>query len=62
MRLEREGVTVVELAPGADLRRDVLDQAGFPLRVAESLTITDGRLFHPEPFGLVPRRAEEAGR
>ena len=62
MRLEREGVTVVELAPGADLRRDVLDQAGFPLRVAESLAITDGRLFHPEPFGLIPRRAEEAGR
>jgi propionate CoA-transferase len=62
MRLEREGVTVIELAPGADLRRDVLDQAGFPLCVAESLAITDGRLFHPEPFGLVPRRAEEAGR
>ncbi len=62
MRLEREGVTVVELAPGVDLRRDVLDQAGFPLRVAESLAITEGRLFHPEPFGLVPRRAEEAGR
>src|SRR5579863_951243 len=62
MRLEREGVTVVELAPGVDLRRDVLDQAGFPLRVAESLAITEGRLFRPEPFGLIPRRAEEPGR
>jgi propionate CoA-transferase len=62
MRLQREGVTVVELAPGVDLRRDVLDQAGFPLRVAESLAITDARLFHPGPFGLVPRPAEEAGR
>jgi propionate CoA-transferase len=62
MRLERAGVTVIELAPGADLRRDVLDQAGFPLRVAESLATMDGGLFHPEPFGLIPRRAEEAGR
>jgi propionate CoA-transferase len=62
MRLEPEGVTVVELAPGVDLQRDVLDQAGFPLRVAESLTTMDARLFHPDPFGLVPRCAEEAGR
>jgi propionate CoA-transferase len=62
MRLEPEGVTVVELAPGVDLQRDVLDQAGFPLRVAESLATMDARLFHPEPFGLVPRPAEEAGR
>jgi propionate CoA-transferase len=62
MRLEREGVTVVELAPCVDLQRDVLDQAGFPLRVAESLATMDARLFHPEPFGLIPRVAEEAGR
>jgi acyl CoA:acetate/3-ketoacid CoA transferase len=62
MRLERKGVTVVELAPGVDLKRDVLDQAGFPLAVAESLATMDDRLFHPEPFGLIPRRAEEPGR
>jgi len=62
MRLEPKGVTVVELAPGVDLRRDVLDQAGFPLRVAESLATMDARMFHPEPFALVPRPAEEAGR
>jgi acyl CoA:acetate/3-ketoacid CoA transferase len=62
MRLERKGVTVVELAPGVDLRREVLDQAGFPLEVAASLATMDGRLFHPEPFGLALRRAEEAGR
>jgi acyl CoA:acetate/3-ketoacid CoA transferase len=34
--LERQGdgLVVTELYPGVDLRRDVLDQAEFPLRVA----------------------------
>jgi acyl CoA:acetate/3-ketoacid CoA transferase len=62
MRLEREGVTVIELAPGVDLKRDVLDQSGFPLRVSESLATMEERLFHPAPFGLVPHRAEAPGR
>ena len=52
MRLEREGVTVTEIAPGVDLQRDVLDQAKFPLRVAPGLRIMDAALFRPEPFGL----------
>ena len=62
MRLEREGVTVVEIAPGADLQRDVLDQAGFPLRVERPLARMDEKLFHPGQIGLIPRPAEEAGR
>ncbi len=53
MRLEREGVTVIEIAPGVDLERDVLAQAEFPLRVAKSLArSTPAALFHPEPIGL----------
>ena len=52
MRLTREGVTVVEIAPGVDLTRDILDQAQFPLRVAANLKMTDGALFRPEPIGL----------
>jgi propionate CoA-transferase len=62
MRLEREGVTVVEIAPGVDLQRDVLDQAGFPLRVARPLARTDEKLFHPGLIGLIPRPAEESSR
>ena len=50
LRLEREGVTVTELAPGADLERDVLAQAEFPLRVAPDLRTMDAALFHPEPL------------
>ena len=62
MRLEREGVTVVEVAPGVDLQRDVLDQAGFPLRVARPLAKMDEKLFDPGRIGLIPRPAEEARR
>jgi propionate CoA-transferase len=60
LRLEREGVTVIELAPGVDLERDVLAQAGFPLRVTPSLSTMDPALFHPAPFGLTLRPAAEA--
>jgi acyl CoA:acetate/3-ketoacid CoA transferase len=52
MRLAPEGVTVTEIAPGVDLRRDILDQAQFPLRVAAGLKTTDAALFRPEPIGL----------
>jgi acyl CoA:acetate/3-ketoacid CoA transferase len=52
IRLEAEGLTVVEIAPGVDLERDVLAQAGFPLRVSPDLHQMDARLFNPEPVGL----------
>ena len=62
LRLEPEGVTVVELAPGVDLKRDVLGQAEFPLRVEANLSTMDQALFHPEPFGLRLRPTAEAAR
>jgi propionate CoA-transferase len=52
MRLMREGVTVVEIAPGVDLKRDILEQANFPLRVAADLKTMDRALFRPELIGL----------
>src|SRR3984957_6009535 len=52
LSLEPEGLTVIEIAPGIDLRRDVLLQAGFPLRVSKNLAVMDKRIFQPEPFGL----------
>ena len=52
MRLMPEGVTVTEIAPGVDLRRDVLAQAMFPLRVADDLKVMESVLFQPEPIGL----------
>jgi acyl CoA:acetate/3-ketoacid CoA transferase len=52
LSLEPEGLTVIEIAPGIDLQRNVLEQAGFPLRVSPNLALMDKRIFQPEPFGL----------
>ncbi len=40
-----DGLVLIEIAPGVDLRRDVLDQIGFPVRVAEGLATMDPALF-----------------
>ena len=53
LRLLPEGLTVTEIAPGIDLRRDVLDQAATPLRVAGDLKQMDAALFAEAPMGLV---------
>jgi propionate CoA-transferase len=52
LELTREGVAVVEIAPGVDLQRDVLAQAEFPLLVPRAPRLMDARLFQPEPMGL----------
>lgn len=52
IRLLDQGLTVTEVAPGLDLRRDVLDQAATPLHVAP-LKVMDDALFREGPMGLV---------
>jgi acyl CoA:acetate/3-ketoacid CoA transferase len=52
LRLEPEGLTVVEVAPGIDLERDVLGQAEIPLRVSRDVRPMDSRLFVDQPMGL----------
>ena len=59
LRLEKDGVTVTELAPGMDLERDILAQAEFPLRVAKDIRKMDPVLFHAPPIKLELRPAEE---
>jgi acyl CoA:acetate/3-ketoacid CoA transferase len=60
--VEREGLTVIEIAPGVDLERDVLAQSEFRLRVSTALKTTSAALFHPIPIGLVLRGVERATR
>jgi acyl CoA:acetate/3-ketoacid CoA transferase len=52
MRLDPDGLTIVEIAPGIDLERDVLEQVGFSLCVDPMLREMDGRIFQPQPMGL----------
>ena len=59
LRRTDAGLEVAEIAPGVDLERDVLAQAGIPLRVSADLARMDPRLFRPEPMRLelAPPRA-----
>jgi acyl CoA:acetate/3-ketoacid CoA transferase len=52
MRLGREGMEIVEVAPGIDIDKDIREQAGFPLRVATDVKLMDAALFTNAPFGL----------
>jgi propionate CoA-transferase len=53
LELRPEGVTVVEIAPGIELQRDILDRAEFPLTVDPNLKTMARHLFVPETGGLV---------
>lgn len=50
--LEDRSLTVREIAPGIDLEKDVLHQAGIPLQVSPRLREMDSQLFSPEPMNL----------
>lgn len=52
LELRPEGLTVVEIAPGVDLEKDVLARSDFPLLVAEDLRTMDASLFREGPIGL----------
>lgn len=50
--LDDEGVTLIEVADGIDLERDVVAQMGFRPLVAERVARIDPRVFAAEPMGL----------
>jgi propionate CoA-transferase len=56
IELAEAGLTVIEIAPGVDLERDVLAKAGVPLRVSPDLRQMSAALFRPEPMGLILSR------
>lgn len=59
--LREGGPVLVEIAPGVDLQRDVLEKSAFRLRVDAQLKEMDGRLFRPEPLGLDLGPSRRAG-
>lgn len=46
------GLTVVEVAPGIDVKRDILEQAGFPLAVSPDVRPMDAGIFSEHWGGL----------
>lgn len=61
-RLGEDGVELVEIAPGVDLQRDVLDRMGFMPVLHGRPRPMDARLFRPGPMGLVLPPADPARR
>lgn len=57
LRLEADGLSVIEIAPGINLERDVLAQANIPLHVSPELRLMNASLFRPEPMGLQLKEA-----
>jgi propionate CoA-transferase len=53
-RLGDAGLELIEIAPGIELERDLLERIGFEVAIAEPVAIMDGRLFRPEPMNLLP--------
>jgi propionate CoA-transferase len=51
-RLDEKGITLVEIAPGIDLEKDILSQMDFQPVVSEYLSSMDARIFTNGPMGL----------
>ena len=51
-RLTKDGIVLVEIAPGIDLQTQVLDQMDCPVMVSEHLKEMDVRIFKPGKMGL----------
>ncbi len=47
-KLEQDGLTLIEIAPGIDLEKDVLAKMGFKPRISPHLKTMPGGIFKPE--------------
>ena len=51
-RLEPRGIVLEEIAPGVDLRHDILERAEFEIFVDDNLKEMDRRIFLDQPMGM----------
>lgn len=47
-----QGLTLIEIAPGVELKRDILDQMEFEPEIASELKLMDERIFRDGPMGI----------
>lgn len=50
--LRQEGLTLIEIAPGINLQKDIFHQMEFKPIIARELKLMDERIFKDEPMGL----------
>lgn len=55
LQLADDGLEIIEVAPGVDVQRDVLDRIAFHPRVADDLRVMDAAIFQPEKMQLRDR-------
>lgn len=51
-RLEPDGLVLIEVAPGIDVKKDIAKNVDFKFKVADDLKEMDERIFREEPMGL----------
>ncbi len=56
-RLTDAGLELLEVAPGIDIKTDVLDRMGFQPAISSALTIMDASIFANAPMGLTLQAA-----
>ena len=61
-RIVAQGLELIEVAPGADLERDIFGRMEFRPPVAASLREMDPRLFRPGTMGLAADLACQPAR
>jgi len=54
--LRPEGVTLIEIAPGVDLQKDILDKMEFIPIMPKDIPLMDGRIFREENMELVLKK------
>jgi propionate CoA-transferase len=50
--LKEGGITLTEIAPGIDLRKDILAQMEFTPQISKDLKTMDARIFFDRPMGI----------
>jgi len=53
--LDEKGVTLIEIASGIDLEKDILSQMDFIPVISKDLAVMDDRIFADSPMGLRPQ-------
>ncbi|MBE7213636.1 3-oxoacid CoA-transferase [Shewanella benthica] len=58
-KLVTQGLELIEIAPGVDLKHDILDQMEFSPLIGENLKIMDKRIFIDQPMGLTLKSKDD---